>query len=185
MAEFKIDSLVREAFQTVGTGNIFVLGAVGNARTFASFLTTNGDYCWYFARKEGQSEEGVLTRVSATEYARTVWRSSVNTTSPIDFLPGDGEIYCDVPAAALKVLNPHLTRSGLASFPAATGQRVFVEEVSACYRYDAASVETANAWTIITAAAGGRWIIDDEALTLPILGGTSDDWPNFAAANAA
>lgn len=77
------------------------------------------------------------------------------------------------------------TRAALSALSADIDASYYVEEVDAGYIYDAGSSATADEWTVLTSAAGGRFLLAGDSLTLPILGGASDDWPNMAAANAA
>ncbi|MDB5620315.1 hypothetical protein [Tardiphaga sp.] len=89
-------------------------------------------------------------------------------------------------AAKLTTVAPTIlsSRASLsASSPAP--ESAYVTEVFASYIYDAASVATPNAWTILSSVDGGAYVLAQSDLTLPILGGGSDDWPNFAAANVA
>jgi hypothetical protein len=61
----------------------------------------------------------------------------------------------------------------------------YVEEVSANYIYNAKSKATPDGWIVLKSVAGGTYTLKGTTLTLPIVGGGSDDWPNFfAAANA-
>lgn len=86
---------VRETTTTEGTGNITV-GGVPNAsyRTFASVLTSNGDTCKYEIRHQTahEWESGILTRVSSTEYSRTVDESS-NGDAAVNFSAGTKHVF--------------------------------------------------------------------------------------------
>lgn len=77
------------------------------------------------------------------------------------------------------------SRSAMSALSVEDGAKAFVSEVSAEYVFSSESTATADNWCIIAGSSGGRWIISSDSLTLPIIGGTSDDWPNFGAANAA
>jgi lysophospholipase L1-like esterase len=104
MASFKIDSRVRETFLTSGTGAITTLGPAPGCRGFG-FMATN-DIAWYAAIKGNQSEEGIQTFTAPSTINRTVIkRNSNNDTSPVDFLPGQGEVILDVPPWVLDALN--------------------------------------------------------------------------------
>lgn len=61
----------------------------------------------------------------------------------------------------------------------------YVEEVSATYVYDAGSTAAPDGWIVLASAAGGTYRLSGVALTLPIVGNGSDDWPNFHAAARA
>ncbi|MDB5620501.1 hypothetical protein [Tardiphaga sp.] len=76
------------------------------------------------------------------------------------------------------------TRTAVSALSASTGDLVYCVEVDAYYRCDNGSSATVNGWTVLTATVG-RWILTSDSLKLPIIGGTSDDWPNFGAANTA
>lgn len=61
----------------------------------------------------------------------------------------------------------------------------YVEEVSATYIHDAGSIAPPDGWIVLASVAGGTYTLKGSALTLPIIGNESDDWPNFHAAAKA
>jgi hypothetical protein len=77
------------------------------------------------------------------------------------------------------------TRAALSALSSGISNRYWVEEVDAIYKYDSSSSATVDGWTVLASAAAGRFVLKSKRLTLPILGGSSDDWANFAAASAA
>jgi hypothetical protein len=79
------------------------------------------------------------------------------------------------------------TRAQMAAFAETHGvaTAAWVEEVQAEYVYDPTTVAAGNGWTTVTGQFGALWRAKSTSLTLPIIGGTTDDWPNFVAAARA
>lgn len=96
---FLLADRVRETSTAPGTGAFTVNGAVQGAQSFASALTSNGDTTWYTATNGTAWETGLLTRTSATVYARTTIFASSNGGSAVNFASGVVDVFIDVPAS--------------------------------------------------------------------------------------
>jgi hypothetical protein len=96
---------ILETTTTTGTGNLTMAGAVTTYQTFDSKCTADGDTHPFALAGGTQWEVGVLTRVSAGVYSRTVTANSSGTTSPLTLAVGTKEVWGDVPAALLEFLN--------------------------------------------------------------------------------
>jgi hypothetical protein len=79
-------------------------GAVQGAQTFASALTSNADTTWYAATNGTAWETGLLTRTSATVFARTTIFRSTNANAAVNFSTGTIDVFCDVPGSKAKAL---------------------------------------------------------------------------------
>jgi hypothetical protein len=78
---------------------------VQGAQSLASVLTSNADTSWYFATNGTAWETGLLTRTSATVYARTTIFASSNAGSAVNFSTGLVDIALDLPASIVETLN--------------------------------------------------------------------------------
>lgn len=99
---FKYVDRAKEQASTTGTGTFTLSGAYsGMFVTFASVLTTNGDTTSYCAENEANNEweAGILTRVSATAYSRSVQKGT-NGASPVNFTAAP-VVFSTVTAASL------------------------------------------------------------------------------------
>jgi hypothetical protein len=67
--------------------------------SFASVMTSNGDTTWYAATNGTGWETGLLTRTSATVYARTTIYASSNSGSAVNFSTGTVDVFCDLPGS--------------------------------------------------------------------------------------
>jgi hypothetical protein len=101
---FVLDDRVRETSTAPGIGSFTMNGAVQGAQTFASALTSNGDTTWYEADNGTAWETGLLTRTSATVYARTTIFRSTNSNTAVNFATGTVSVSCDLSASKAKVL---------------------------------------------------------------------------------
>lgn len=101
---FILSDRVRETSTAPGTGSFTVNGAVQGAQTFASVLTSNADTTWYSATNGTAWETGLLTRTSASVYARTTIFASSNAGAAVNFSSGTVDVFCDLPASKAKVL---------------------------------------------------------------------------------
>lgn len=82
-------------------------------------------------------------------------------------------------------MQSYATRAALSAVSSSSPAYAWVEEVNAVYKWDSGSSETVDNWAVLSSAESGRWEIVGAELTLPILGGGSDDWPNLEDASAA
>lgn len=96
---FILDDRVRETSTAPGTGSFTMNGAVQGAQTFASALTSDADTTWYTATNGTAWETGLLTRTSATVYARTTIFRSSNSNAAVNFSTGLVDVFLDVPAS--------------------------------------------------------------------------------------
>lgn len=80
-------------------------GAVPGAQSFASALTANGDTTWYTATNGTSWETGLLTRTSASVYARTTIYASSNADAVVNFASGSVDVFIDLPASKVDTLN--------------------------------------------------------------------------------
>lgn len=76
-------------------------GAVQEAQSFASVLTANGDTTWYSATNGTAWETGLLTRTSASVYARTTIYASSNSGATVNFSTGIVDVFVDLPASRI------------------------------------------------------------------------------------
>jgi hypothetical protein len=101
---FVLDDRCRETSTAPGTGSFTMNGAVQGAQTFASALTSNADTTWYAATNGTAWETGLLTRTSATVFARTTIFRSTNANAAVNFSTGTVDVFCDVPGSKAKSL---------------------------------------------------------------------------------
>jgi hypothetical protein len=103
-AGMKFDDRAWETCTAPGTGNFTMNGAVQGAITFATFMTTTGDYTTYKADNGTAWETGYITRQANGTYARTVKRST-NGNAAVNFATGTISVICDLPAWLVDHLN--------------------------------------------------------------------------------
>lgn len=110
---FRLGDRARETSTAPGLGSFTVNGAVQGAQSLASVLTSNADTSWYFATNGTAWEVGLLTRTSATVFARATPFASSNGGALVNFSTGLVDIALDLPAWVLDHLN--LVEAALAS----------------------------------------------------------------------
>jgi hypothetical protein len=110
---FVLDDRCRETSTAPGTGSFTMNGAVQGAQTFASVLTSNADTTWYAATNGTAWETGLLTRTSATVFARTTIFRSTNANAAVNFSTGTIDVFCDVPGSKAKALERLTWATGL------------------------------------------------------------------------
>jgi hypothetical protein len=118
---FILDDRCRETSTAPGTGSFTMNGAVQGAQTFASALTSNADTTWYAATNGTAWETGLLTRTSATVFARTTIFRSTNGNAAVNFSTGAIDVFCDVPGSKAKVLERLLWAAAAITPPANDG----------------------------------------------------------------
>lgn len=102
---FKAIDRAKEQASTSGAGNFTLPGVPASAefQAFVTKLTANGDRTFYCAVAGNQWETGLLTRVSAATFSRTVYDNSSNTAVAIAFT-APPVVFSTVPGAALAPL---------------------------------------------------------------------------------
>lgn len=84
-------------------------------------------------------------------------------------------------------ITSYQTRSALAAAAPSASESAWVEEVRGHYFFVPGDLSAADGWRVIASGGpvAGNWIFNSSEMTLPVLGGGQDDWPNFAAAAAS
>ena len=96
---------VQETFSTTGTGAITLAGAITGYQAFSAILST-GATCYYAATDGVNWEVGIGTYTSSgNTLARTTILSSSNGNAAVNWPAGVKNIWLDLPASLLALLN--------------------------------------------------------------------------------